>query len=115
MNEELCVQCGIKPRAKKKRKCNGCRSLNYRTKFPERKAFYDLRSSAKKRNLEFTLTLSEFIDLVIPTGYMEKRGRFYDSLTIDRKKNKLGYTRENVRVISKSINSAKGAKEDYPF
>ena len=114
-DETLCVLCQRNPKAPGKSKCHGCRSREYRTKFPERKAFYDLRHSAKRRKIQFTLTMEEFIELVTQTGYMERRGRFYDSLTIDRVNNHLGYTKENVRVITKHHNSCKSDKDNYPF
>lgn len=67
-------------------------------------AWYWIRKSAKKRGIEFSLPKDWFIKLVTDTGYDKRSGRLRDDLTIDRRK---GYTQENVRVVTKSYNSAK--------
>ena len=66
-----------------------------------------LKQSARKRMISFTITLKQFKKLCAQTGYMEHKGRYYDCLTVDRIIPELGYTIENVQVISRQENSDK--------
>ena len=68
-----------------------------------------LRQSAKRRNLSFTLTLETFAEFCARTGYLEKRGRKPDSLTVDRIDRRGGYTPDNIRVLTFAENSIQGA------
>ena len=54
-----------------------------------------------------------FTELVIESGYMEKKGRGAECLTFDRDKNYLGYVEGNVKVRTKSENSSKGNRDDF--
>lgn len=73
-------------------------------------AFQTIRQNARRRKKVFTLTWEKFKELCYETNYIAGRGRGKKSFTIDREKNELGYTNENVRVVSKSFNSRKGTK-----
>lgn len=101
---KLCDQKTCKPGRKQ---CHRCRSSNYRLKFPVRKVFYDLRSSAKKRKIEFQITLPDFEKWIKTTGYMENRGRGADNLNIDRREEGGVYSIKNIQCITKSENSKK--------
>lgn len=92
--------------------CYKCKTAAHRERHPIKYAYDMLKRSAKRRNYEFGLTLSFFTDFVKATGYMEGKGRLFDSLTIDRKKNHLGYLPDNIEVITKSANSQKYHQQD---
>lgn len=88
--------------------CYKCRSANIKSKLgPAVMAWYWIRKSAKKRRIEFSLPKDWFIKFVTDSGYTAKSGRLRDDLTIDRRNGDLGYTIDNVRVVTKSYNSAK--------
>lgn len=68
-----------------------------------------LRHSARKRNLPFSLTVDEFKDFCLKTGYLERRGNKPDDLTIDRIDWNDGYHIWNIRVLTHAENSGQGA------
>lgn len=103
----LCSECKWREAAPLRRKCHRCRSRAYALKFPIRKVFYDLRHSAKRRDIPFELDLPWFEKWIVTTEYMEKRGRSSDDLTIDRINEELGYTKTNIQVLRKGDNSSK--------
>lgn len=80
-----------------------------------RKVYNQLKASAKKRNIEFSLTLTDLYHLDYPIscpilGIPLKfhRGRAEeDSPSIDRKDSTLGYIADNIQVISFKANRAK--------
>lgn len=76
---------------------------NYRLKYPEKKMLHASKSSAKRRGLEFNLTLD---DIVIP-DVCPVLGIPMDSPSIDRFDNNKGYTKDNVRIISLRANRLK--------
>jgi hypothetical protein len=75
-----------------------------------RAAYNALRDNAKRRHKEFTLTFSEFKEFCVKTNYMAGKGRQKLSYTIDRAKNWLGYTKDNIQCMTKSDNSSKGTR-----
>lgn len=95
----------------------------WRERNPAKYAFAKLRWNAKRRRKKFTLTLDEFEDFCAETGYLMMKGRDADSATIDRIDNSKGYSRDNIRVLTNSENSAKNdqpydpsyAPGEYPF
>lgn len=74
-----------------------------------------LRSSAKKRGIEFDLTVQDLDDMGFPIscpilGIPLKWNRGEpkdDSYSFDRKDSSLGYTRDNIEIISFRANRAK--------
>lgn len=74
--------------------------------------FDKLKCNAKRRGKVFTLTRSQFEEIIDGTGYMENRGRTMTALTLDRIDPLKGYEYGNVRVISQFENSFKGGTED---
>ena len=99
-----------------RKKCYRCRSRAYKERNPDMYTFNALRNNAKRRGKDFTLTFDEFRGFCNDTGYMEGKGKNADSLSIDRSKNHIGYTKENIRILTLSQNSSKRNNEDYcPF
>lgn len=83
---------------------------------PEIKTLYNrLKASAKKRNIPFKLTLSDLHELGWPIScpilgipLKFNRGQAQDdSYSIDRIDSKLGYTIDNITVISLRANKLK--------
>lgn len=65
-----------------------------------------LRHSARKRQIGFKITLGEFREWCKQTGYLEKRGRKADSMTVDRIDPWDDYTIENIRMLPHWLNSS---------
>lgn len=93
------------------KKCSSCRCFETRKKDPEKYAYNNLKSNAKKRNIVFELTIEEFCQFCIETNYIIGKGKTKLSLTIDRKNNDIGYILSNLRVLTNSENSSKGTKK----
>jgi hypothetical protein len=87
--------------------CSKCRSRRWRDKFPLHYSFKNLRVRAIQRGKEFTLTRDEYISFAIKTDYAKMKGKTSLSLSIDRKNNDLGYTKDNIQAIALRENSRK--------
>jgi len=85
--------------------CYTCEKRKYREKYPLKYWYTTLKMNAKRRRKEFTLTLDQFSDFCMKTGYDEKKGKTADSLSVDRIKPWLGYSVDNIRAITLSDNS----------
>jgi len=83
----------------------------WRIRNPVHAAYDNLRASARKRKKTFTLTLAEFKALIEPTRYMDDKGRTRFCLHIDRKDATLGYTFDNLQVLTCTKNVQKGHAE----
>lgn len=98
--------------------CYKCRSREWRAKDRVKAVYYVIKTSAKRRNIEFTLTLEYLRQFCKDHGYIENKGRLRDQMTIDRIDNNKGYTNENIQVLQKGMNSSKYHnfdKEQMPF
>jgi hypothetical protein len=89
--------------------CWKCRTRMLLKRHPATYCLNMLRHSAKNRKLPFTLTLVQFKQFCVQTGYLERRGQTPDSLTIDRIDATKGYHIDNIRVLTHEENSAQGA------
>lgn len=88
--------------------CWKCRSRRYRKLHPESAALNSVRLSAKRRNIPFTLTIEQFKLFCQASGYLETKGNKPQSMTIDRINHNLGYSIDNIRVLSHAENSRNG-------
>lgn len=68
-------------------------------------AFAKLRTRAKERGHEFTLTFADYQAFVTSTDYWAKRGKTKLSLSIDRIDDARGYHADNIRAVTLSFNS----------
>lgn len=75
-------------------------------------AYENLKRSAKRRGKDFKISLDEWKKFCIATGYHKEKGRSAAAMSIDRIDVTKGYSIENIRVITVSENSRKGATED---
>jgi hypothetical protein len=108
----LCCVKGCRTiRAKRSRLCHGHRMAKWRRENPIVSQFNTLRDSARRRKIDFSLTLAEFSTLCELTNYHEEAGSFCDSLQIDRIDPSKGYSIDNIQVITTSENTAKGNRE----
>ena len=95
--------CGKTPHGNKKY-CSKHQSQLYRAKYPIKACYDTLKMNAKRRGKEFTITLFEFNELILDTGYVESRGRLKDSLTIHRVVEEIGYVSGNLSVRTNADN-----------
>jgi len=97
----LCISYRCRRRARKYRKrCHTCLSRIERMKDPVYYAFENLKSSARKRGIQFLLTRLQFEEFCIKTGYLDKKGKEPNSLTVDRWPDTKGpYSKDNIRAL----------------
>jgi hypothetical protein len=74
--------------------------------------FANLRTNAKRRKKDFTITREWFMEKVKDSGYIENSGRHAQDLSIDRPDNWRGYHEDNFRVVTVHYNSVKGARDE---
>lgn len=80
--------------------CTLCNKNIQKRNNPLKYVYRNLRTNAKRRGKEFTLTLQEFIDFVGKTNYMRKRGRGPKKFQIDRIDETKGYHAWNIQSIT---------------
>ena len=89
--------------------CSTCRSRQSRLRDLFRYSYTTCKNNAKRRGIEFTITLAYFKKFAIKTEYIGKRGITSDSYTLDRKDNNIGYVPGNLQVLTNSENASKGS------
>lgn len=85
--------------------CRRCNNRKYRIKHPIQYWYWTLKMNAKRRGKSFSLTLEQFSEFCIKTGYGELKGKTATSLSVDRIKPLEGYHYDNIRAITLSDNS----------
>lgn len=103
------------PKAKYRTTCHRCRKFKFRINHPIRNTYNNLKTNAKRRRKEFTLTIEEFRAFCAETNYMELKGRSAKKLQIDRIENDKGYTAGNIQALSGAKNMEKYYADDLPF
>lgn len=97
----LCIHWGCSRPARIGRKdCETCKARKARLKDPAKYAFRNVRRSAQGRNIPFLLTFEEFKTFCDSTGYLTKKGKDFDDLTIDRIDPSKPYQADNIRALS---------------
>lgn len=104
---ENCPKCSWRELKPKQKICDACRTRIWREKNPRLAAYFNLKRSAQKREIEFLLTFEEFWQVIRYTKYIQRKGRGEDSLQIDRIREDEGYTRDNIQVTTKKKNKEK--------
>lgn len=80
---------------------------------PVHAAYDNLRASARKRKILFTLTFDHFKTIIASTAYMDDKGRTRFCLHIDRKETALGYVDGNIQVLTCTENVQKENAERW--
>jgi len=95
------------------KECMKSKSIEFRIDNPIQQMLSNTKSSAKKRNIKFDLTLE---DLIIPTHckylgieleFNVGNGLQPQTPSIDRINTNKGYTKDNIQIISHKANSLK--------
>lgn len=107
MSPRCAKGCG-RPAAEHRHICNTCRDKAWRAKHPEHHLWNNLKKSAVKRGLTFTITFVWFKDWARKTGYAELVGRGKGCASVDRRESWRGYEPDNICVLEFGANSAKG-------
>ena len=79
----------------------------WRLNNPVHAAYDNLRASARKRKIPFTLTFDHFKAIIEPTRYMDEKGRTRFCLHIDRIQTARGYEDGNIQVLTCTDNVQK--------
>jgi hypothetical protein len=103
-----CVVCETRAAGSGRRMCNTCRDRNWRARHPEHHLWNNLKKSAKKRGLEFKISLAWWLGFCELTGFAEMVGRTKGSASIDRVRSWEGYLETNIQILEVGANSAKG-------
>jgi hypothetical protein len=93
--------------------CAKCRKRKQKQKNPVKYFFNVLKQNAKRRGKYFDLTLEEFRVFCEKTNYLELKGKSGMAATIDRINNELGYTANNIQILSHFDNTSK--LDECPF
>lgn len=88
--------------------CDCCRKRKQRENDPVAYQYDRLRASAAKRSLPFTLDKAWFREVCEQTDYHNRAGLMPGDLSIDRVDPLKGYEPGNVRVVERTVNTAKG-------
>jgi hypothetical protein len=91
----------------KRKFCSTCRSRKSRGKDVVRYAFNVLRSNARRRRKECTITIQQFRKFCKKHNYIEEKGRHADGLTIDRIRQEEGYHIWNIQILKNKDNIKK--------
>lgn len=88
------------------RRCSKCRRREWRERYPLKSRLAHVRDRARRKGLEFALTLEDFAELERLCGGPITSRHHIDRICVAR-----GYTRDNVQVLSAADNIAKGNRE----
>ena len=100
------------PKPPQRHRCHKCRKRLWRERHPIHYLYDNLRTSARVRNKGFELTLAEFEEFCLRTGYHLKKGISGTALTVDRIHNDQPYRADNIQALTHEENTAKA---DNPF
>lgn len=92
--------------------CHRCDVRHWRINNPVKARWHSLKDRANRKKQSFEITFEQFAALCESTGYLNGVGREKGCLHLDRIDPLVGYTIENLRVITAEENSTKGAGYD---
>lgn len=107
--------CANEPVERKGGLCHKHYARKRREVDPIYSRFNQFKGNAKKRNKPFTITLEEFRQFCLDTGYLIQKGKCGQNTTVDRIRNPEGYHINNIQLLTNRQNASKGASEDCPF
>jgi len=85
--------------------CAKCRARRFKEKHPLKYFFNKLRSRARERGHEFTLTFLEYEHFATTSGYAALKGKTKYSLSLNRKDPERGYHADNIEAVTLSMNT----------
>lgn len=116
ITRRLCPACRRRPlpdpRKTRKTKCHCCDKRRERANNPMRAAYCALRDHARARGIVFTIGFEEFETFALQCDYINSKGPFAHSLTVDRDDNRLGYIPGNIKPMTRAENSRKHMRRD---
>lgn len=104
-----CVKFCRRRHAPRSRRCYTCLSRRHKELNPIAYRFNIAKQSAKSRGIAWELTIDQYTDFCVRTGYLEGSGKTRQSLTIDRIDPTHGYREDNIRCIPHWMNDRLGA------
>lgn len=119
--QECCAyHCHNKPNPKKLGLCHKHYAIYRRQKDPVYDRYFNFKNNALRRSKEFTITLEQFREFCLKTGYIISKGMRGRRCTVDRKDNKEGYHIWNIQILTINKNLEKYHKidkltDDCPF
>ncbi len=90
--------------------CHMHRKRKWRKENPIKASYGNLKSNAKRRNKECTITLEYFEKVCQKTEYILFKGRTKDGYSLERDDDEKGYVEGNISVLSVSDNIKKEQK-----
>lgn len=109
----LCKTENCRNRVAGRQFCSSCRSRKCRERDIIKHAYYNLKASAKRRNIEFTITICYFRRFCYRYDFIKNMGKKKHSYSVDRICNKYGYIPGNIQALTISENASKGTKVLY--
>ena len=99
--ERICKHWGCTRLSREgSRDCETCHSRKFRINNPARDAFNEVKKSARKRGIDFSLTFAQFKEFDRQTGYVEVKGKGQEDLGVDRIDPTRGYEFDNIRALT---------------
>jgi len=113
LEEERCATPNCPRRRKKKsRFCARCATKRWGTSHPISYTLNKLRSNAKRRGKDFSITLEQFTEFCLShPDYLTAKGRYSRCLSIDRRDALEGYHIWNIRLLTVGRNSERAAHD----
>lgn len=107
-------RCGKKS-APGKGYCYRCAQRRWRAKNPEKAAYNNLKSNAKRRGKFFDLTFDQFKEFCQSTEYIKRKGRKANCIHVDRIDENKGYTEDNIQALTNSQNIRKYVRYTHQY
>lgn len=93
--------------------CQRHYTIEYRFENIVKYTYNNLKSNAKRRGKLFQISFEQFKNFVVEVDYIAKKGIYKKSLHIDRIDENLGYSIENIQVLTNSDNVKKFLNYKY--
>lgn len=105
------MKCSVKycrcQRAPGRTICHKHKSRQWRKASPIVSLYHRSKGHAKERGIDFLLTVEEFAEFCLRTGYHLMKGRHSEDASIDRIRGSEPYSAGNIQVRSVGFNSRK--------
>lgn len=107
--------CKNKPNEKKRGLCHKHYSIHRRIVDPIYNRYVNFKGNALRRGKVFHISLPEFREWCIKTGYIIQKGKRGRNCSIDRINNNFGYFIWNIQIKSSEANTRKYYEHDKHF